>query len=82
MGMEEQKQCDVFISPRKKAKYAEHQCCSPNCHWHQLLRHRVAKSLGRYLLFWQLETSRKKAGGVREKMKGIIGVMKYDNFRV
>lgn len=54
-----QKQYDVFITQRKKANYAEHQCCSPNCHWHHLLRHRVAKCLGQYLLFWQLEPLKK-----------------------
>lgn len=52
MGMGGQKQYDVFITQRKRANYAEHQCCTPNCHWHQLLRHEVAKSLGQYLLFW------------------------------
>lgn len=77
-----QKQYDVFITQRKKAKYAEHQCCSPKCHWHQFPRHRFAKSLGQYLLFWQLESSSKRERNnnnrkkKKTKMKGIIGVTK------
>lgn len=78
MGMGGQKQYDVFITVRKKAKCAEHQRCSPDCCWHQFLRHGVSNCLGWYWLFWQPEPWRKG----EKKIKWIIGVRKQDNLRV